>query len=131
MTSLPLEVHTEQETVTIFLNSMLDILFSGNSYFPYIVTEWNYLDKSIRNPESFSLFKKNILKFVPLSPNSIFNCHNPKGVKLLTRLRLGLSHLHNHKFKHSFQDSLNLICNCGTESYFTTAFTSLFFLMKG
>ena len=49
------------------------------------------------------------------SPNSIFNCHNPKGVKVLTRFRLGLSHLRDHKFKYSFQDSLNPICNCRTD----------------
>ena len=42
-------------------------------------------------------------------------CHSPIGVKLLTRLRLGLSHLREHKFKHSFQDSLNLICSCGND----------------
>ena len=94
--------------------------FFRNSYFPSIVTEWNNLDKSIRNSESFSIFKKNILKFIRPSPNSIFNCHNPKGVKLLTRLRLGLSHLGDHKFKHSFQDSLNPICNCGTDVETTT-----------
>ena len=94
--------------------------FFRNSYFPSIVTEWNNLDKSIRNSESFSIFKKNILQFIRPSPNSIFNCHNPKGVKLLTRLRLGLSHLRDHKFKHSFQDSLNPICNCGTNVETTT-----------
>ena len=94
--------------------------FFRNSYFPSIVTELNNLDKSIRNFESFSIFNKNILKFIRPSPNSIFNCHNPKGVKLLTRLRLGSSHLRHHKFKHSFQDSLNLICNCGTNVETTT-----------
>ena len=94
--------------------------FFRNSYFPSIVTEWNNLDKSIRNSESLSIFKKHILQFIRPSPNSIFNCHNPKGVKLLTRLRLGLSHLRDHKFKHSFQDSLNPICNCGTDVETTT-----------
>ena len=34
--------------------------FFTNSYFPSIVTDWNNLDKSIRNSESFSIFKKNI-----------------------------------------------------------------------
>ena len=92
--------------------------FFRNSYFPSIVTEWNNLEKSIRNSESFSVFKKNILKFIRPSPNSIFNCHNPKGVKLLTRLRLGLSHLRHHKFKHSFQDLLNPICNCGATTHY-------------
>ena len=74
----------------------------------------------MRNSESFSIFKKNMLQFMRPSPNSIFNCHNPKGVKLLTRLSLGSSHLRNHKFKHSFQDSLNPICNCGSATVETT-----------
>ena len=68
----------------------------------------------------FSIFKKIILQFIRPSPSSILNCHNLKGVKLLTRLRLGLSHLRDHKFKHSFQDSLNPICNCGTDVETTT-----------
>ena len=33
------------------------------------------------------------------------------GIKLVTRLCLGLSHLQEHKFKHSFQDTLNPLCN--------------------
>ena len=47
--------------------------------------------------------------------NKIFQCHDPKGIKLVTRLRLGLSHLREHKFKHSFQDTLNLLCSCGVD----------------
>ena len=35
------------------------------------------------------------------------------GLKLIIRLRLGLSHLRFHKFKHNFEDTLNPICNCG------------------
>ena len=33
-------------------------------------------------------------------------------MKLLTRLQVGLSHLHEHKFRHNFQDSLDPFCNC-------------------
>ena len=36
-----------------------------------------------------------------------FEIHNPKGIKLITRLRLGLSHLREHKFKHGFQDTVH------------------------
>ena len=36
-------------------------------------------------------------------------------MKLLTRLRVGLSHLREHKFKDSFQDTLNPMCNCGED----------------
>ena len=45
------------------------------------------------------------------SPNSLFNCHNPKRIKLLSRSRPGLSHRREHKFKQSFQDLLNPFCS--------------------
>ena len=41
---------------------------------------------------------------------------------MLTRLRLGLSHLWKHKFKHSFLDSLNTICSCGEDIETSTHF---------
>ena len=43
------------------------------------------------------------------------NCHNPRGICLITRRRLGLSHLREHKFKHGFQDTLNPLCSCGND----------------
>ena len=59
---------------------------------------------NICNSESLNVFKKRLLNFIRPSGTTVFHCHNPKGVKLLTMLRLGLSHLREHKFKHSFQD---------------------------
>ena len=53
-----------------------------------------------------------MLKFIRPSPNSVFNCHNCKGIKYVIRLRIGLSHLREHKVKHSFQDTLNPFCSC-------------------
>ena len=47
------------------------------------------------------------------TPNRTFSCRNPIGIKLITRLRLGLTHLRDHKFKHIFLDYLNPICCCG------------------
>ena len=38
---------------------------------------------------------------------------DPEGLKLLTRLRVQLSHLREHKYRHNFVDTLNPICNCG------------------
>ena len=89
--------------------------FFKNSFFPSTVIEWNKIDKNIRKSESLNIFKKSILEFIRPSQNRVYNCHNPKGIKLLTRLRVGLSHLREHKFKHSFQDTLNPICNCGED----------------
>ena len=45
-----------------------------------------------------------------------------KESKFLTILRLGLSHLREHNFKHSFQDLLNPLCKCGTEVESTSDF---------
>ena len=84
-----------------------------NSVFPSTAIEWNKLDSNIKHFETVALFKKRILAFIRPFANSPFQCHNPKGLKLITRLRLGLSHLRFHKFEHSFQDTLNPICNCG------------------
>ena len=94
--------------------------FLKNPFFPSTIIEWNNLDPNLRNSGTYGTFKNVILKFIRPSPNSIFECHNLQGIKFLTRLRLGLSHLHKHKFKHSFQDLLNPLCKCGAEVESTT-----------
>ena len=38
---------------------------------------------------------------------------DPVGLKFLTRLRLQLSHLKEHKYRHNFGDTLNPTCICG------------------
>ena len=98
-----------------FPSSVVNIIFLINSFFPSIVIEWNNLDLKIRNSKTFSAFKKSILKFIRPSSNSIFNSQSPKGIKLITRIRLGLSHLREHKFWHNFQETLNPICSCGDD----------------
>ena len=80
--------------------------FFENSFFPATITEWNDLDYSLRNAPSINVFKKNILKFIRLGPNKVFNIYNPYGLKLLTRLHLGLRNLRGHKFNHDFSDCL-------------------------
>ena len=85
--------------------------FLRNSFFPFAVIEWSKLDLIVRNSESLNIFKKSLLKFIRPSRRirldmSVFNCHKPRVVKLLTRVRLSLSHLHEQKFKHGFEDSL-------------------------
>ena len=85
-----------------------------NFFLPSTIIEWSNLDCIIRNSDSLTIFRKLLLALIRLSANSTFNCHCPDGLKLITRLRLGLSHLGFHKFKHNFQDTLNPICSCGT-----------------
>ena len=89
--------------------------FFQNSYFPAAIKEWNSLDTDIRKSDSISIFKKRILSFIRPLTNKVSNSHNPQGLKLLTRLRLGLSHLRYHKFKHNFLDTINPLCSCGSD----------------
>ena len=89
--------------------------FFRNSFFPSPIIEWNDSDPSLRNSKSISVFKEKILNFTQPSPNSFFDCHNFEGIKLIARLRIGVSHPTEHKFKHSFQDRTNLLCNCGQD----------------
>ena len=54
-----------------------------------------------------------MLKFMRPSPDNVFHCENHRGIKLITRLGVGFSQLREHKFKHSFRDTLNPTCSCG------------------
>ena len=63
-----------------------------------------------------------MLKKIRPCPNYLYGVHDPLGVKLLTRLRLGLSHLREHKFRHNFQDTVNPLCTCSLETEDTNHF---------
>ena len=87
--------------------------YFSNSFFPHAIAEWNNLGESIKSIQSISQFKKSILRFIRPKASSVFGIQDPEGLKLLTRLRVNLSHLKEHKFRHNFCDTLNPICNCG------------------
>ena len=55
------------------------------------------------------------MSFIKPKVNSVFNFNSSKVLKFVKRLRLRLSHLREHKFKHSFQDSINLLCSCNLD----------------
>ena len=68
-----------------------------------------------RNVDCFLLIKikHNFLKN-PFSPSAIIEW-NYKGTRLMTRLRLGLTHLSEHKFNLNFQNRINPLCSCGMD----------------
>ena len=78
-----------------------------NSFLPQTITEWNKLDTSIYQAPSCSVSRKALLDFIRPTANSTFGTNYVFGLKLLTRHRVGFSHLREHKFKHNFQDTLN------------------------
>ena len=84
-----------------------------SNFFFWTITEWNKIDTKIRNFlysvsiiqfSIFSIFCSKKLDY-NLVPSPLSNIHNSSGIKLLTRLRLGLSHLNEHN--HIFDDSIN------------------------
>ena len=98
--------------------------FFKNSLFPSAI-EWNNVDPNLRNSKGISVFKEKLLTFIQPSPNCLFDINNPKGIKLITRLRFGLGHLREYKFKHKFQDTINHLCNCGQDIESITHFFPL------
>ena len=86
-----------------------------NSFFPSTLSHWFNLDITIRNSESIAVFKSRLLSFIRPIPNNVYNIFDPIGLKLLTRLRLGFSHLNEHRFRHNFQDCMNPLCSCSLD----------------
>ena len=70
------------------------------SFFPWTINEWNKLNFNIR-ASSFNIFRANLIKIIRPIPNSVFGIFNSVGRTLITRRRLGLSHLNYHRFKHN------------------------------
>ena len=93
-----------------------------NSFFSSAISVWKKLGFNNRMSASLNTFKKKLLSFIRSCANSIFNIHNPLGIKPLLRLRLGLSHLHEHKVRYWFQDTFYPLCGCGKDIKSTTHF---------
>ena len=72
------------------------------SFFPYVIVKWYKRDINLRNSKSFLIFRNSLLKKGRPLQNPIYNTHDPVGIKYLTRLRLGSSHLNDYKFRHNF-----------------------------
>ena len=79
------------------------------SFFSWTIVTWNKIHLE-------TVFKKHLsLKEICPVPHLVYNICNPNGLKLLTRLRLGLSHLNEHRFNHNFEDCINPLCTCSFE----------------
>ena len=97
------------------------VLFQ-NSFFPNAIRQWNQLKPDIRKCASHSIFRNALLKVIIPIEDSVYNIHDTLGIKLITRLRLSFSHLHEHKFRHNFRDTLNPMCACSIEPETTPHF---------
>ena len=89
--------------------------FFSDSFFPTTIKEFNKLDYHVSHQLSFQSFRRILSKSIKPVPNSLFDACHPHGIKLLTRLRLGLSHLREQKFRHGFNDTIDPFCPCNME----------------
>ena len=92
-----------------------------HSFFPWTIVEWNKLDLKYCKCTS-NVIRNHLIKSIwPLS-NPIYNIYDPIEISL-TRLRLGLSHLNEHRFNHNFDNCINPLCTCTLEIESTTPFS--------
>ena len=102
---------------SLWNSSSLNILKNGILKFIRLPAADSVCSSTLRNSSRPNIFKNSILKFIRLPANKVCNRHNSKTIKFVARLRLLLCQhkLRKHKFKHSFQDLLNPISNCGLD----------------
>ena len=88
-----------------------------NSFFPDGIKAWNNVIVHFPNIPSINTLKSHILSFIRPEKKSIFNIHDPLGLRYLFYLRVGLSPLRSHKNRHGFADTPldNCLCNHGAE----------------
>ena len=96
------------------------------SFFPYTIREWYKLDLQLRNERSFKKLRNILLELGRPTPDLIYGIHRPLGLKLLTRLRLCLSHLNKHRFRHNFKNYINPLFTCSLEVESTKHFKHFF-----
>ena len=70
----------------------------SNTYFQNCIHEWNLLDVSTRLCQSISEFKRELQGRIRPPKRPTFNIYDIEGIKLLTRLRVEFSNLHNHRY---------------------------------
>ena len=128
-----LQIHKMFNNKTPYLNDKLPpkcrTLFSGNtrntfreiicksnrymnSFFPDEISSWNIFIKHFDNVPSFEILKQHINTFFRPKSNIIFSIHDPVGLRYLFQLRVSLSPLRSHKFRHNFTDTPSEMCHC-------------------
>ena len=81
-----------------------------SSFYLHCLSEWNRIDPEIRLAPSVAVFKAKLLSIIRLPTKSVFGIYDPIGLSYLSQIRVGLSKLNCHKFKHNFRDTVNPMC---------------------
>ena len=99
--------------------SMTVLVEQGDSWWVTFLTDaiasWNTFIGHFTNIPSYNILKTHLLSFFRPPKRSIFNIHDPTGIRFLFQLRLGLSPLRSHKRRHGFVDTPSEVCLCNTD----------------
>ena len=88
------------------------------SFCPHCLSVWNKLHPEIRLSPSVSSFRNKLLSLIRPTAKPVFSVHDPKGLAILTQLRVGLCAFNLDKFRHKFKDTIHSMCliNDGIEN---------------
>ena len=101
--------HTNVGLILLNILFFLGLLLSGTKFIQILEMH-------------LSVSKKHLLKEIRPDPHPVYNFCKPIELELLTRLRLGLSHLNEHRFNHNFENCVNPLCTCSLQAETTSHF---------
>ena len=103
-----------------------------NSFFPRGIKAWNNVIGHFPNIPSINILKGHILSLIRPVKRSIFNRHDPIGLRYLFYLKVGLSPLRSHKTHHGCVDTLSdkCLCNHGIEDTDHFLFSCSFYTIQ-
>ena len=81
-----------------------------SSFYPNCLKEWESLASEIRELPTVSSSKNRLSSLIRPTQKPIYGIYDPKGIAILTQLRVGLSKLNSHKFNHNFRDTVDPMC---------------------
>ena len=108
---------TPQQGTKLYPPSTAKQIVSSIFFFPSTLNDWFNLDLNIISSDSISIFKSRLLSLIHPIQTNIYNIFDPKALTFLTRLKLDLSHLNEHRFQHNFQECLNPLLIEDTSHY--------------
>ena len=79
------------------------------SFYPHCLSEWSKLKPEIKLAPSVLVFKRKLLSVIRSLGKPFYGIHDPKGLSFLTQMRVGLSKLNYHNFKHNFRNTTMVI----------------------
>ena len=82
------------------------------SFFPNAVCAWNIFIGNFEIMPSIVNLNDYINSLIRPNVKSIFGIYDPVGIRFIFQLRLRLSPLRSHKWRHNFIDTTSDICHC-------------------